>query len=640
MGRPYLEELVQLPDTYSHARAVPVERLEQWINDLRARPLVVVGSGGSLTACHFAARLHESRAQLPARVLTPLEFVRQPPLYDSSVLLLSAGGGNRDILAAARHGALTEYHDVLGVCTRTDTALAAQLAPVRHAAVLEFENPAGKDGFLATNSLLLTCVLLARAYGAELPKDLPALANDPTEAVEPAGAFRRRGLVGLAGGWAAAAAADFESKWGEAGLGTVTVLDRRNFAHGRHFGALRRAEDTAVIGFATEDEHGALNQTLKLLPATIPRACIATPLEGESGAIDLVVQVMLLAGEVARLDGIDPGRPRVPEFGRRLYHGGMGVTRTATGAAEDLWISRKLSSVVWHNAPEEIRAHWRTLCRRWRKGVESTPIGGVVFDYDGTLCEAEERLTVPSGAVAAALARLVDMGLVVGVATGRGRSVLHALRGALPKPLWSKIWVGMYNGARLQRLDEPDLEHGEIHPHVIGASERLSASPVLSRLAHFSLQPGQVCVRPAAPLPTGLLRRFVEEELTGGGWAVETRSSGHTVDVVARGVTKMAVVDYLQGQLKTGQAVMTIGDQGQAGGNDEHFLAHPLGLSVEHASSRFDGCWNVAPPGARRTVALLAYLAALRPATSGAFWSPASPRPSLTRADAEQERQT
>ena len=42
--------------------------------------------------------------------------------------------------------------------------------------IYDFELPAGKDGFLATNTLLATCVLVARAYRNAWSEDetLPA----------------------------------------------------------------------------------------------------------------------------------------------------------------------------------------------------------------------------------------------------------------------------------------------------------------------------------------------------------------------------------------------------------------------------------------------------------------------------------
>ncbi|MEX2374771.1 MAG: HAD hydrolase family protein, partial [Dehalococcoidia bacterium] len=616
--RRYMEELTRMGATYDAARSIDIDRLSRRIEDLRALPLAAVGSGGSLTACHFAARLHEVEARQPGRVLTPLEFVRLPPLHSAGVLLISSGGGNRDILAAARHAAATEYRELVGLCARRDTALAAVLASARHATVIEFDNPAGKDGFLATNSLVLTCSLLARAYGTDLPTTLPSLDEFGVEG-DPQ-ALRRRSLLILAGGWAAPAAADFESKWGEAGIGTVTVLDARNFAHGRHFGISRRSADTAVIGLATAEESDTLRRTMRTLPDSIAQASVLSPLPGPVGALDLLMRVIRLAGTVAQADGLDPGRPRVPSFGRQLYRAGIPLGTGARRAkSEDLWIRRKVTPLVWDAVDEATRQSWRRRAKDWAYSAERTAIGGVVFDYDGTLCEADERLGPLPEAIAVAIRRIHEIGLSVGVATGRGGSVIEALRATLPCEMWESIWVGMYNGARIQRLHEPAPEHGDIHPSVQEAFERISSSPALAPVARLTLQPTQVCVRDAVPLPSGLLQRFVVEALLGCE-EVDVRCSGHTVDVIARRVSKLAVVERVRAAVGSGLAIVTIGDQGQAHGNDESFLAHPLGLSVEQASSRFDGCWNVAPAGSRRTSALLGYLEGFHPTSTGIRW--------------------
>jgi hypothetical protein len=551
-----------------------------------------------------------------------LEFVRLSPLHDAGVLLVSASGGNRDILAAARHATAAEYRDVVGLCTRLHTALSVELSTARHAAVLEFENPAGKDGFLATNSLVLTCSLLARAYGVSLPYTLPSLDGTVEEnAGGDLAVLRRRSLLVLAGGWAIPAAADFESKWGEAGIGTVTVLDARNFAHGRHFGISRRQADTAVVGLATADEAESLRSTMRALPVEIAQVCIVSPFPGPIGALDLLVRVIRLAGTVAQADGLDPGRPRVPPFGRKLYHAGIppraGVERPK---AEDLWIRRKVTPVVWDSVDELTRRKWRSLAREWAKGTERTLVGGVVFDYDGTLCEADERSGPLPAAIGAAIERIHKLGLVVGVATGRGGSVIDALTSTLPRAMWSSVWVGLYNGARLQRLDEPAPEHGSIDPHVLEAFSRLSASQALNAVVKLTLQPAQVCVRNMVPLPDGIILRFVSEALGGFEEYIEVRRSGHTVDVVARGASKLDVVERVRAGVLPRLGIVTIGDQGQAQGNDHTFLAHPLGLSVEQASSRFDGCWNVAPAGSRRTDALLRYLAGFYATPEGVRW--------------------
>lgn len=662
MGRPYSTELAHLAVTYQWARCIEPSALPKSIDALRGRPLIVIGSGGSLSACTFVARLHETHARLPARVLTPFEFIRHPVPQAAGVLLLSAGGSNPDVLAAAKHAIAVEYSTIVGFCTRPNTKLKALLSEHRYTAIFEFVGPSKKDGFLATNSLLLTCTLLARAYRVELPESLPALEDPPrwpsaedhagqdfgtactkpTDLLALGEALTRPHVLALADGWAVTAAVDLESRWAESGFGTVTVTDARNFAHGRHHGLSRRLADTLVLGLSVTDEGGAgrddlVATTLARLPQSAAVSILRSPFGGEAGALDLLVRVIYLAGEAGRRLGLDPGRPQVPAFGRKLYHAALPrpllrrAQEDGAHSAEDLWIRRKVTPVVWAAATEETRDSWRAQCRAWVSAAESTRVGGVVLDYDGTLCEACERFGNPDRAVGTALTGLIDAGMVVGVATGRGgRSVVRGLRAVVPERAWPEIIVGRCNGGIRSRLDEqvedlPPMETLE------RANTILSASPVLAQVARFELKPTQLTIfpRPDQPLPKGLLCRFVIEALDAAKspLAVDVLASDHSVDVIPRDVSKWTVVEEVRRALaqagRPGLAVMTIGDQGQAGGNDAAFLAHPLGLSVEHTSSDFTSCWNVAPRGARRTAALLGYLNALRPLTDedGFRWS-------------------
>lgn len=630
-----------LAATCEWARRAEISALAKSFNMLRGRPLLVVGSGGSLSACTFAARLHETYACLPARVLTPLEFIRHPAPQTAGVLLLSAGGNNPDILAAARHAIVSEYSPVAGLCTRTDTRLKAHLSSYCHSAVFEFAGPSPKDGFLATSSLLLTCILLLRAYGQEAPVDLPGLKHTWGQGQDADMAILSRpNVIAIADGWAAAAAVDLESKWAESGFGSVMVTDARNFAHGRHHGLSRRIHDTLVVGLTVASLSGGrradqdiLSSTLTRLPKSAAVLTLRSPLAAEAGALDLLVRVIRLAGDAGHRVGIDPGRPRVPAFGRALYRAGIPQPSARRGAveapAEDLWIRRKVTPAVWADATEEDRVGWRASCRAWVTAAESAHVGGVVLDYDGTLCEAEERFGVPSPEIGAALARLLDSGMVVGIATGRGSSVVDSLRRIVPEGMWPEILVGTYNGGALFRLHEETPEQPrEPEEPIRQAFEILAGSPLLSRLTCLRPpKPRQLSVEAARPLPEGLLRRLILEALSAApALPVEVLASDHSVDVVVRGVSKLCVVAEAERVLATagrpGLAILTIGDQGQEGGNDARFLARPLGLSVEHVSSILDGCWNVAPAGARRTAVLLGYLAALRRRADGSFrWS-------------------
>jgi len=60
-------------------------------------PIYVLGSGGSLSACHFAVSLLNNRGKF-ARAVTPLElFYLGKTLQYASILFITASGKNYDI---------------------------------------------------------------------------------------------------------------------------------------------------------------------------------------------------------------------------------------------------------------------------------------------------------------------------------------------------------------------------------------------------------------------------------------------------------------------------------------------------------------------------------------------------------------
>jgi fructoselysine-6-P-deglycase FrlB-like protein len=181
VGRPYAEELAALPETFAWARQAPIEKLVRITELLAAQPAIMVGSGGSLSVCHLVARLHEERTRQPARVLTPYEFVLAAPDDMSAVLLFSAGGANPDILSAADHAVAAGY-PLAAVVARTGSKLSSRLEGCRHASTFDFDSPAGRDGFLATNSLLATAVLVTRAYAEafSVHPDIPPIIQPST----------------------------------------------------------------------------------------------------------------------------------------------------------------------------------------------------------------------------------------------------------------------------------------------------------------------------------------------------------------------------------------------------------------------------------------------------------------------------
>lgn len=626
MGKPYQSELERLRETYTFSLAADVKLLAGAVKACFGGPLLVVASGGSLAAAELVARLHETYARQPARTLTPLELSRHPLVEGMSVMILSAGDANPDVLEAARRAVAEEYETVVGVCAAENSPVAALLRGCRHAVAYEFAPPSGEDGLLAANTLLATCALIARAYqgvsrGAfGLPASLPAL-EAPGDAAWPDEVLDRTEYRVLASGWAVPAALDLQSRVSEGGLGTASVTDFRNFADGRLHGLARRLERSTVVSLRDPEAAEVAERTLEALPPALARAILETPLDGPAGAIDLLVRVLRFAGAVGARAGVDPARPEVPEFGRTLYDAGF-QSPASRAALEVAWLKRKVTEAGWDAVPESVRAAWRASFTAWSERIRDVRFGGVVLDYDGTICEPDERWTLPSEAVRRELARLLDHGVYIGIATGRGGHALESLRQLFSEEHWPRVLAGVFNGGVRVPLDQPWPQR-EVLPEIAEADALLRGSEFLSGTARLASRTVQITIEPVVPIGSGLLRRAVEEVLFQPERRVPVRlfQSGHSVDVIPVSSGKRAVVEDLRTRLaaegRGGEEILSVGDQGRGGGNDFELLASPWGLSVERVSTSLDSCWNLARPGERRTRALLRYLAALRPADDG-----------------------
>lgn len=161
MGKPYDSELNQLPETYQWAARTPIDRLVCSLRATFSLPLIAVGSGGSFTTADFAALMHRERTGNLAVAQTPMESVAAAlDLRSMAVLVATAGGKNPDVLGAFQRLVVREPRRFLVLCMSARSLLAKLAAKYRYVEFLEVDLPSGKDGFLATNSLLASVVLL------------------------------------------------------------------------------------------------------------------------------------------------------------------------------------------------------------------------------------------------------------------------------------------------------------------------------------------------------------------------------------------------------------------------------------------------------------------------------------------------
>ena len=606
MGRLYAREMDELADTYSHALDSSIEGLTQFVGAVACAPLYVVGSGGSMTTCVLTSILHEWGTGFMSKPVSPLEFLNSNFAREASVLLVSAGGNNKDILSAFDRGVDAEPINLGVLCTRADSRLTRRARATPSVHICGGSIPAKKDGFLATNSLVAMSVWLTRAYhdvtatGGDLPHSLDDLLctsesrNGPSASLKEciSALVSRPTTVILYDTMGKVAAADLESKLVESGLKNVQLSDYRNFAHGRHNWIGINPEDTGILALVDPNCKNLAKRTIRLIPDDVPIVEISTGLTGSAGILSLLIESMHVVGILGEFGGIDPGRPNVAKFGRRIYSLGMlGMRRSED--LKEIAIRRKFGAVAADKLGT-IQTHLERFLHR----MTTATFDAVVFDYDGTLCDLPESSDYPKPETADMLSRLVgEWGIPVGVATGRGRSVRKRLREILSEKLWHRVYVGYYNCSEIATLDvdgAPDV-NSPTAPELTGLAEYLAGCNIMITRDDLAERPNQISLSVDGLGALDLIRKlqtYNPQALN----KVKIVESGHSVDILPAGVTKTAILEWIRSNTEC-RNILCVGDQGMWPGNDYELLATQFSLSVAKTSKDLDSCWNLAPAG-------------------------------------------
>lgn len=637
MGKPFNTEMEALPSTYAWAKSQPIVQLVRAIERLQAYPLLAVGSGGSFSVCHFATHLHGLLSGQIAIPMTPLQAVSErTPSSGMGVIVPTAGGNNPDVVAAVRLLAEQEPRHIVVLCGNSESRVAALSARYKMIDFISYELPTGKDGFLATNSLLAFCVLLSRAYSevagqnSDLPKEYRSLLSDKRLASRPAnrheyfrGILERETLLLLHGPTTLSGAIDIESKFTEAALGQVQICDFRQFAHGRHHWLAKRPNDTAILSLEAPDDELVASQTLGLLPTAVPIKRIVSPGTGSTADLSAICDGFYVIESAGHFQGIDPGRPGVPSFGRKLYHANAFRVR-GTPTEIPKWkghaIERKTSKSIERLTSENRLSFWLNALDGVLKELSSARFCGLVVDYDGTLCDEEHRFDPLPSDMVSSLTELLKAGLLLGVATGRGKSVRERLREAFPKKLWPQITVGYYNGGLVLSLHSDEVPDGS--DHVANELESVAVALQADRLltsGEITLRDRQITLTKVPGLTIQALCTYAESVINRiSPNSIRVMRSGHSVDIVPQAVSKLAVVDAVRNAAAIEDtAILRIGDRGLWPGNDSQLLSSPHGLSVFEVSTDPSTCWNIAPPGYRGEQATLSYLKHLKMTKKG-----------------------
>ena len=619
----YRIELGALDRVYRAALEIDVTPLCAVVERWAARPMLMVGSGGSFSAATFAADLHESSTGQLARSATPLEVISMTQ-RDAGLACLSAGGRNQDIVSAFRTAAKRETQPLSALILAEGSPLEDVAKRFRYADIVCVAHGSFRDGYLAVASLIGTAVLLIRTYRqvfgrseTEIPKDIPTLIREATS-------FSDLGEIGTQGDHAihdrthvsvlyspelVATAVDLESRFVEAALGSLHIADLRNFGHGRHYWMARRARETVTLALLSETQNDLGTRTLSLLPdevTTLP-AYFFGPRDIQ--AVAGLVVGMFFADSAARAAKIDPGKPGVPPFGRKLYH-------LRPKSIRRKQVELNLDAAIRRKGGDPADPQWIERYHYILETINAARYRALVLDYDGTLCETRARAGPIGTPIAEQMTRLGNAGAFFGLATGRGPSAGTELRASIPDRLHHRVLVGYYNCAVIRPLTDrqdplvPPLDRK--HSILVAlAKDPMLSGTVRSNTVQIStgVRPGVRVLDAAAEVRLVMRANDVEGEVL---------ISGHSIDVCLADQSKDDLLPAMREAFQLGDGpILRIGDRGKPPGNDWKLLDDVHGLSVDEVSPHPAHCWSFVPAGMKGTQATEHYLRRLHWTSSG-----------------------
>ena len=616
MGKPFQSELNQLFNIINWASNEGVQKIEP-LNLNPAIPTYCVGSGGSQSAADFLARLIRLGNGF-AWATTPLEYLNAScSTLESSTILLSASGKNKDILVAAQQSKQKESVLLAGVITRTGTPLASEITSYARSRVIELDIPSGKDGFLATNSLIAMMVAMLRlspitVSGYEI-EQWQRTASDVAESRNlPAFPYNDTEVIILFAGWGGVAALDLESKLSEAALAPSMICDVRSFGHGRHHWLAKRSTKSVIVTLEDGTYDELFQKTLALIPLDVPVIRLKSDCTGPAIAIDLTMKVFGLVQVIGTTLGIDPGRPGVPNFGRRIYHLSPTSRSHKNNESKNITavVRRRMGSLP--SDSNELLQRLELAASQFRQRISKTDIHALILDYDGTLVNTRNRFDSIAPKIVTELERLLATGMYVGIATGRGKSVREALRHQIHQKYWHRVLVGYYNASQIISLGEEKLPSTDIAPD----SSLKELEKQLLQDAWLGTVDKKIDVRPqhlsisVVKCSSADLWMYIHQFLVAHNFKdYKCLSSAHSIDIMPFAVSKTAMIEAISLSMGCPQdGILCIGDTGRWPGNDCELLSHFPSLSSGTSPYDLSTGWNFAPAGVLESDATIFYL--------------------------------
>lgn len=617
MGKPFKEELKLNYDLLNWVSELDLDALKQSIESCRNSTVYIIGSGGSLSACYLLEFLFE-QVGVVAKSVTPLEVIYSKKNFsNSSFFLVSSSGKNKDILFAFKNIIKENPKAVHTICMVKGSPLRKLSDLYSKAKIYEYEIPTGKDGFLATNSLLAYFTIFIRVFSKL--NDLKSLKDSVSDFSTTIKDFSNKidasyTLFVLYSGSSKCVAMDIESKCIEASLCDLTTSDYRNFGHGRHNWFDKRPENSAIILLTNNVDRSLAEKTIRVLPKGIPYITIDSRREIPESCLEQLLKSFRLVEELGINANIDPGRPGVPEFGRKLYNlSYYSIFKEKSSVSTRAYnsIYRKIGALDIENL--QLLKAWNKNYENFIKKIKSERLTTIIFDFDGTLCSSSKRYDGVDDTIKGRLIEILEAGFLAGISTGRGKSARENLQTFIPKKYYDNVFISYYNGFETGNLNQNELPNlnQDAEESIIKSHEILK-----SKLKNYDVslesRPGQITIEINNKNNAVKLKSYIRGTILKHSYLnVQILESDHSIDIIPKNVSKLSIVNFCQErekELGLEGNYLCIGDKGMWPGNDYKLLGASLSLSVDEVSLEEDTCWNLASLGLSNVEATNEYL--------------------------------
>jgi hypothetical protein len=333
MTRVFSDKLDAMSGTLDAVFQADHTNLARMLSQCAGVPVYAVGSGGSVVVAELLSQCRSQLGHSMTSCITPMAYVLGAADEAAGSWFFSASGDNQDIQGAFEAG-LRSPRDRLFVLTNSVNGALASLARDNGAFLNVSPVADPKDGFLATHSAISGVLALVLASDQlsghhDRPGRLDRLRGNVMRWLaskarldlqeELQGVLDFDTLVILHDPQLSAGATLIETSAWEAGLCSVQRTDFRNFAHGRHVWLDKHPKRTLVLSLITEHSGPTWNMTDTLLPDSVARKAFSFGRAGRAAQLEAVAFGLAFIEALGVSKSIDPGKPGVADFGRKMF---------------------------------------------------------------------------------------------------------------------------------------------------------------------------------------------------------------------------------------------------------------------------------------------------------------------------------